>query len=41
MPVNRRSINVLGSTGTNMNETSNTVKGDSFTVTLMAGIHFK
>tara|TARA_B100000927_G_scaffold291106_1_gene291951 strand:+ start:5745 stop:6161 length:417 start_codon:yes stop_codon:yes gene_type:complete len=30
MPVNRRSINVLGSTGTNMNETSNVVKGDSF-----------
>ena len=30
MPVNRRSINVLGSTGTNMNETSNNVKGDSF-----------
>lgn len=30
MPVNRRSINVLGSTGTNMSETSNNVKGDSF-----------
>tara|TARA_Y100001937_G_C6870826_1_gene220511 strand:+ start:49 stop:465 length:417 start_codon:yes stop_codon:yes gene_type:complete len=30
MPVNRRSINILGSTGTNMNETSNDVKGDSF-----------
>lgn len=30
MPVNRRSINVLGSTGTNMSETSNVVKGDSF-----------
>jgi len=30
MPVNRRSINVLGSTGTNMSETSIAVKGDSF-----------
>ena len=30
MPVNRRSINILGSTGTNMNQTSNNVKGDSF-----------
>jgi hypothetical protein len=27
---NRRSINILGSTGTDMNTTSNTVKGDSF-----------
>ena len=30
MPVNRRSINILGSTGTNMSQTSNNVKGDSF-----------
>ena len=30
MPTNRRSINIIGSTGTNMNETSNSVKGDSF-----------
>ena len=30
MPTNRRSINIIGSTGTTMNETSNSVKGDSF-----------
>ncbi len=30
MPVNRRSVNILGSTGTTMNQTSNNVKGDSF-----------
>ena len=30
MPVNRRSVNILGSTGTNMNQTSTNVKGDSF-----------
>jgi hypothetical protein len=30
MTVNRRSINILGSTGTKMSQTSETVKGDSF-----------
>jgi hypothetical protein len=30
MAVNRRSVNILGSTGTTMNQSSNNVKGDSF-----------
>lgn len=30
MSANRRSVNIMGSTGTNMNVTSTSVKGDSF-----------